>query len=135
MTTAVEEMAAALAAGSGSANRTVKALVARAFDTALPEGLERRTMLRHAGLEVFLVHPGGPFWKNKDEGAWSIPKGEYGGGEVIVWELSSGNARSKAELLSATPNHNAPTLDTRHLFPPVPRYSRNSHGACDYSKS
>ena len=27
--------------------------------------------------EVFLVHPGGPFWKNKDEGAWSIPKGEY----------------------------------------------------------
>lgn len=28
------------------------------------------------GLEVFLVHPGGPFWANKD--AWSIPKGEYG---------------------------------------------------------
>ena len=28
-------------------------------------------------LEVFLVHPGGPFWKNKDEGAWSIPEGEY----------------------------------------------------------
>lgn len=27
-------------------------------------------------LEVFLVHPGGPFWKNKDEGVWSIPKGE-----------------------------------------------------------
>jgi predicted NUDIX family NTP pyrophosphohydrolase len=26
---------------------------------------------------VFLVHPGGPFWKNKDDGAWSIPKGEY----------------------------------------------------------
>lgn len=28
-------------------------------------------------LNVFLVHPGGPFWKNKDLGAWSIPKGEY----------------------------------------------------------
>ncbi len=28
-------------------------------------------------LEVFLVHPGGPFWKNKDAGAWSIPKGEF----------------------------------------------------------
>jgi predicted NUDIX family NTP pyrophosphohydrolase len=27
-------------------------------------------------LEVLLVHPGGPFWRNKDEGAWSIPKGE-----------------------------------------------------------
>jgi predicted NUDIX family NTP pyrophosphohydrolase len=30
------------------------------------------------GLEVLLVHPGGPFWSNRDEGAWSIPKGEYG---------------------------------------------------------
>ena len=28
-------------------------------------------------LEVFLVHPGGPFWQRKDEGAWSIPKGEF----------------------------------------------------------
>ena len=28
-------------------------------------------------IELLLVHPGGPFWKNKDEGAWSIPKGEY----------------------------------------------------------
>lgn len=28
-------------------------------------------------LEVFLVHPGGPFFKNKDEGVWSIPKGEF----------------------------------------------------------
>lgn len=28
-------------------------------------------------LEVFLVHPGGPFWKNKDTGSWSIPKGEF----------------------------------------------------------
>ncbi len=29
-------------------------------------------------MKVFLVHPGGPFWKNKDDGAWSIPKGEFG---------------------------------------------------------
>jgi predicted NUDIX family NTP pyrophosphohydrolase len=28
------------------------------------------------GLEILLVHPGGPFWSNKDSGAWSIPKGE-----------------------------------------------------------
>ena len=27
--------------------------------------------------EVFLVHPGGPFWAKKDDGAWSIPKGEF----------------------------------------------------------
>jgi predicted NUDIX family NTP pyrophosphohydrolase len=33
---------------------------------------------RHQGtLEVFLVHPGGPYWARKDLGAWSIPKGEY----------------------------------------------------------
>lgn len=29
------------------------------------------------GFEVFLVHPGGPFWAKKDLGAWSLPKGEY----------------------------------------------------------
>jgi predicted NUDIX family NTP pyrophosphohydrolase len=31
---------------------------------------------REGALEVFLVHPGGPFWARKDAGAWSIPKGE-----------------------------------------------------------
>lgn len=31
-------------------------------------------------LEVFLVHPGGPFWAKKDVGSWSIPKGEYENG-------------------------------------------------------
>ncbi len=33
-------------------------------------------------LEVFLVHPGGPFWARKDAGAWSIAKGELGPGEA-----------------------------------------------------
>jgi predicted NUDIX family NTP pyrophosphohydrolase len=33
------------------------------------------------GLELLLVHPGGPFWARKDLGAWSIPKGEYVPGE------------------------------------------------------
>ncbi len=33
--------------------------------------------VRDRVLEVLLVHPGGPFWTRKDEGAWSIPKGEY----------------------------------------------------------
>lgn len=36
---------------------------------------------RESKLEVFLVHPGGPFWARKDEGAWSIPKGESEEGE------------------------------------------------------
>jgi len=36
---------------------------------------------RNGVLEVFLVHPGGPFWARKDDGAWSIPKGEIESGE------------------------------------------------------
>jgi len=32
---------------------------------------------REGRLEVFLVHPGGPFWAKKDAGAWSLPKGEH----------------------------------------------------------
>ncbi len=35
-------------------------------------------------LQVFLVHPGGPFWKNKNEGAWSIPKGELNEDEDML---------------------------------------------------
>ena len=36
---------------------------------------------RGAKLELLLVHPGGPFWAKKDQGAWSMPKGEYEEGE------------------------------------------------------
>jgi predicted NUDIX family NTP pyrophosphohydrolase len=36
---------------------------------------------RNRALEIFLVHPGGPFWRTKDLGVWSIPKGEYASGE------------------------------------------------------
>jgi predicted NUDIX family NTP pyrophosphohydrolase len=37
-----------------------------------------------SGVEVLLVHPGGPFWKNKDDGAWTIPKGEVQPGEDLL---------------------------------------------------
>jgi predicted NUDIX family NTP pyrophosphohydrolase len=51
---------------------------------------------RRAGrLEVFLVHPGGPFWKNKDAGAWSIPKGEFGPGDDAL-------AAARREFLEET---------------------------------
>lgn len=46
--------------------------------------------------QVFLVHPGGPFWARKDAGAWSIPKGEYDPGEdplaaaLREWEEETG---------------------------------------------
>ncbi len=36
---------------------------------------------RQSGVEVLLVHPGGPFWARKDDGAWTIPKGLYEPGE------------------------------------------------------
>ena len=39
---------------------------------------------RPAGFEVLLVHPGGPFWKGKDMGAWSVPKGEVGPDEDLL---------------------------------------------------
>lgn len=36
---------------------------------------------RRGAVEVLLVHPGGPYWAKKDEGAWSVPKGEYEEGD------------------------------------------------------
>jgi len=40
--------------------------------------------VRQGSLEVFLVHPGGPFWAKKDAGSWSIPKGEAAAGEALL---------------------------------------------------
>ena len=37
-----------------------------------------------SGLEVLLAHPGGPFWSRKDEGAWTLPKGECGENEDLL---------------------------------------------------
>ena len=45
--------------------------------------LFRRTGAAGA-LELFLAHPGGPFWKGRDDGAWTIPKGEVGEGEELL---------------------------------------------------
>ncbi len=46
-------------------------------------------LLLHRGrgdaLEVLLVHPGGPFWARKDDGAWSIPKGEFDADAEEPW--------------------------------------------------
>lgn len=39
---------------------------------------------KNNSLEFLLVHPGGPFWKNKDDGAWSIPKGETADNEDLL---------------------------------------------------
>ena len=50
---------------------------------------------RPAGVEVMLVHPGGPFWTKKDDGAWSIPKGLAGEGEDLL-------AAARREFLEET---------------------------------
>jgi predicted NUDIX family NTP pyrophosphohydrolase len=36
---------------------------------------------KHKELQVLLVHPGGPYWANKDAGSWSVPKGEFEAGQ------------------------------------------------------
>jgi predicted NUDIX family NTP pyrophosphohydrolase len=53
-----------------------------------------------AELRLLLVHPGGPFWAKKDEGAWSIPKGEYDEGED---PLAVARREFEEELGSPTP--------------------------------
>lgn len=56
----------------------------------MADGVAKRSagllLYRHGpeGLEVLLAHPGGPFFRNKDEGAWSIPKGAPAPGEDLV---------------------------------------------------
>ena len=56
------------------------------------------------GLEVLLVHPGGPIWARRDAGAWSIPKGEYEGGE----EPLAAARREFAEELGVEPPEGDP---------------------------
>jgi predicted NUDIX family NTP pyrophosphohydrolase len=52
-------------------------------------------------LNVLLVHPGGPFWARRDEGVWSIPKGEYEGGED---QLAAARREFAEELGSPAPD-------------------------------
>jgi predicted NUDIX family NTP pyrophosphohydrolase len=68
-----------------SRKRNIYGPVPFLFDLAAAEGVDIAVvssagilMYRRVGsrLEVLLVHPGGPYWRRKDEGAWSIPKGE-----------------------------------------------------------
>jgi predicted NUDIX family NTP pyrophosphohydrolase len=59
-----------------------------------------------AVLEVLLVHPGGPLWANRDAGAWSIPKGQYGPDEAPL-----AAARREFEEELGTPPPPGPMLD------------------------
>lgn len=60
---------------------------------------------RNRTLEIFLVHPGGPFWQSKDLGAWSIPKGEYAPDDPLAaarreFEEETGFAAPTGPMLS-----------------------------------
>ena len=55
----------------------------------------RRAKGADSPIEFFLVHPGGPYWTRKDDGAWSIPKGEIDEGENLL-------AAAKRETLEET---------------------------------
>jgi predicted NUDIX family NTP pyrophosphohydrolase len=54
-----------------------------------------------AGTEVLLVHPGGPFWRNRDDGAWTIPKGEFSDDEE---PLAAAKREFEEELGTKPPN-------------------------------
>jgi predicted NUDIX family NTP pyrophosphohydrolase len=56
---------------------------------------------RQSGLEVFLAHPGGPFWRDRDAGAWTIPKGLVEQGEDLL-------AAAEREFLEETGIRPAP---------------------------
>ena len=64
---------------------------------------------RGDGLEVLLVHPGGPYWAKKDDGAWSIPKGEIDDSEEPLaaarreFEEETGTAPPHGELSPLEP--------------------------------
>jgi len=59
------------------------------------------------GLEVLLVHPGGPAWSKRDAGAWSIPKGEYTDGED---PLAAARREFEEELGTPPPDAEAEDL-------------------------
>ena len=56
------------------------------YTSGMPKVSAGLLMYRRRGgrLEVLLVHPGGPFWRNKDAGAWTVPKGEVPEGEDLL---------------------------------------------------
>ncbi len=68
---------------------------------------------RDGVVEVLIAHPGGPFWARKDDGAWSIPKGEHGDGED-PWNAAQ--REFSEELGLAVPD--GPRLDLGSLKQP-----------------
>lgn len=62
---------------------------------------------RKRGLEVLLAHPGGPYWRSRDEGAWSIPKGVVESGDLLACARREFNEetglRADGDFVALTP--------------------------------
>jgi predicted NUDIX family NTP pyrophosphohydrolase len=82
------------------------------MDTGMPVRSAGLLIFRRIadGVEVLLVHPGGPFWAKKDEGAWSIPKGLVEPGEE---ELFAAIRETREELGVDIEGHLAPLGEYR----------------------
>src|ERR1700750_81862 len=74
--------------------------------------------IQDGSVEVLIAHPGGPFWAKKDEGAWSIPKGEYTEGEG-PWDAARRGFQE--ELGKPGP------LRSPHRFPASEAAQRKAH--------
>jgi len=83
---------------------------------------------RRAGrLEVLLGHPGGPFWKKRDLGAWTIPKGEIGEGE----DAYAAARREFVEETGVTPGEECAALTPRRMPGGKTVYVWAVEGDCD----
>jgi predicted NUDIX family NTP pyrophosphohydrolase len=62
---------------------------------------------RRRGLELLLAHPGGPYWRGRDEGAWSIPKGVVESGDLLACARREFNEetglQADGDLVALTP--------------------------------
>lgn len=85
---------------------------------------------RNPSMEVFLVHPGGPFWAKKDLGAWSIPKGEYADGED---PLSAARREFKEETGFPAPAESVPLGEVKQAGGKIVT-AWASEGDCDPEK-
>ncbi len=68
---------------------------------------------RGAGIEVLLAHPGGPFWARRDEGAWSIPKGELEAGEEPL-DAARREFEEETGVVPAGPFLELPTVEQKN---------------------
>ena len=80
--------------------------------------------LRDGVVEVLIGHPGGPFWARKDDGAWSIPKGEYAEDED-PWAAAQ---REFSEEIGLAPRGQAGVMARSGYFSPGGTLPINTHG-------